>query len=180
MSQPFLGQIMLCPYNFPPLGWADCAGQLMSIRQYTALFSLLGTQFGGDGISTFGLPNLQGRLTVGQGTSRSGTQYEMGEEAGDETITLLPSQMAAHSHSVNAVTADGSTNAPANMVLAKPFKGSGRGGDSGAIYNPTTPDTPLVATSISLNGNGQPHNNIQPFLVLRYCIALNGVFPQRS
>src|SRR5690242_11826322 len=100
--EPFLGQIMLCPYSYAPNGWADCAGQLLPISQYTALFSLLGTQFGGNGTTNFQLPDLRGCVTIGQGTSRSGTSYSIGEMGGDENITLLQGQMPAHNHSLNA------------------------------------------------------------------------------
>jgi microcystin-dependent protein len=180
MSDPFLGQITLFPYNFAPLGWADCQGQLLPISQNTALFSLLGTQFGGNGTSNFGLPDLQGRAAVGQGTLAGGGTYAMGEADGAETVTITTPTMAAHNHSLNATTAVGSTNAPANAVLATAAKGPPVSRDKGNIYDPAQPNTSLVPASLALAGSGQPHNNVQPSLVLRYCIALRGVYPARS
>jgi microcystin-dependent protein len=181
MSSPFLGQITVYPYNFPPNGWADCSGQLLPISQYSALFSLLGTQYGGNGTTNFGLPDLQGRIPVGQGQLTGGSDYIMGEVAGGENVTILASSMPAHSHTLTATTADGSVNNPSGLILAKPQTGGGRGGgNQGDIYNPGNVDTPLAPTSLGVAGGSQPHNNIQPTLVLRYCIALQGVFPSRG
>lgn len=181
MSSPFVGQITVYPYTYPPAGWLDCSGQLLAIRQYTALFSLLGTTYGGNGTSTFGLPDLQGRIPVGQGQLLGGGIYDMGEQAGLENVTLQTSTMPAHNHPLNAITGDGSTNNPSGAVLAKPQVGGGRsgGGNQGDIYNPGTVDTPLSTLSVGPSGGGQAHNNIQPTLVLRYCIALQGIFPTR-
>jgi microcystin-dependent protein len=180
MSDPFLGQITLFPYDFAPLGWADCQGQLLPISQNTALFSLLGTQFGGNGISNFALPDLQGRAAVGQGTLAGGGTYTMGEQTGAESVTITTATMATHNHSLNATTAQGTTNAPTGAVLATVAKGTLQGKDKGNIYDPAQPNTSLVPASLALAGAGQPHNNVQPSLVLRYCIALRGVFPSRS
>jgi microcystin-dependent protein len=181
MSQPFLGQITVYPYSFPPNGWADCSGQLLSISQFSALFSLLGTAYGGNGTTTFGLPDLQGRIPVGQGLLLGGDNYVMGETSGQENVTVLTSNMPVHSHALNATTGVGSTNNPDGLILAKPQVGGGRGSsDKGNIYNPGTVDTPLAPASVGPIGGSQPHNNIQPSLVLRYCIALQGVFPVRS
>lgn len=181
MSTPFLGQITVFPYTFAPNGWADCAGQLLPISQYSALFSLLGTQFGGNGTSNFALPDLQGRIPVGQGQLLGGGLYVMGETSGVENVTVLQTSMASHTHSLSAATADGSSNNPNGLILAKPQVGGGRGNpDQGKIYNPGNVDTSLLPTSIGTAGGSQPHNNIQPSLVLRYCIALQGVFPARG
>jgi microcystin-dependent protein len=182
MSEPFLGQITVFPYTFPPNGWADCSGQLLPIAQNTALFSLLGVQYGGDGRTTFGLPDLRGRIPLGQGQLTGGGNYAMGETDGVEAVTLGIPTMPQHTHALNAATASGTTNNPAGMVLATPQVGGGRGPatDKGNIYNPAPPTTPLAASSVVPVGGSQPHNNIQPSLVLRYCIALQGVFPSRS
>jgi microcystin-dependent protein len=180
MSEPFLGQITLFPYNFPPRNWADCQGQLLPISQNTALFSLLGTNFGGDGRVTFGLPDLQGRAAVGQGTLPGGSSYSMGEQDGVESVQLITTTMPSHTHSLNATTVQGTTNAPAGGVLALAAKGTLRARNVGNIYNPAAPNTPLVPATVALAGGGQPHNNVQPLLVLRYCIALSGIFPSRS
>jgi len=181
MSEPFLGQITVYPYTFPPRGWLDCSGQLLPIQQYTALFSLLGTAYGGDGRVTFGLPDLQGRVSVGQGQLLGGGDYQMGETSGAESVPLNIQSMPAHSHGISANTANGTTNNPAGMILATPQVGGGRApaADKGNIYNPATPDTPLAASSITPTGGSQPHNNIQPSLVLRYCISMQGIFPAR-
>jgi microcystin-dependent protein len=181
MSEPFLGQITVYPYNFAPNGWADCSGQILPISQYAALFSLLGTQYGGNGTSNFALPDLQGRIPLGQGQLVGGGNYVMGEAAGEENVTLLASSMPMHNHTLSATTINGSINNPAGLILAKPQTGGGRGGgNQGDIYNPGTVDTALAPTSIGVAGGSQPHNNIQPTLVLRYCIALQGVFPSRG
>lgn len=182
MSTPFLGQITVFPYSFAPNGWADCAGQLLPISQYSALFSLLGTQFGGNGTSNFALPDLQGRIPVGQGQLLGGGLYVMGEMSGTENVTVLQTTMAAHTHPLIATTSPGGSNNPSGQILAKPQTGGGHGGggNQGDIYNPGNVDTPLAPTSIGTAGGSQPHNNIQPSLVLRYCIALQGVFPARG
>jgi microcystin-dependent protein len=182
MSTPFLGQITVFPYTFAPYGWADCAGQILPISQYAALFSLLGTQYGGNGTSNFALPDLQGRIPVGQGQLLGGGVYDMGEEAGSENVTLLTTNMTAHTHSLAATTVDGTLNNPSGLILAKAQKGGGRGGggSQGDIYNPGTVDTALAPASVGNAGGSLPHNNIQPTLVLRYCIALQGIFPARS
>lgn len=182
MSEPFLGQITVYPYTFPPTGWADCNGQLLPISQYSALFSLLGTQYGGNGTTNFALPDLQGRVPVGQGQLPGGSNYVMGEMAGLEAVTLAIPTMPQHTHGLSASTANGSTNNPSGMILATPQVGGGRGqqSDKGNIYNPAPPSTPLIPTSVAPAGGSQPHNNIQPSLALRYCIALQGVFPARS
>jgi microcystin-dependent protein len=182
MATPFLGQITVYPYSFPPHGWADCSGQLLPISQYTALFSLLGTQYGGNGTSNFALPDLQGRSPVGQGPLPGGSNYLMGEAGGAENVTLGLSNIPQHNHSVNASMSDGTTNNPAGKILAKPQVGGGHGGGAseGNIYNPGAPDTSLAPASVGSTGGSLPHNNVQPSLVLRYCIALQGIFPSRS
>ncbi|HET7881836.1 MAG TPA: tail fiber protein [Acetobacteraceae bacterium] len=180
MSQPFLGQITLFPYTFPPRGWADCQGQLMPISQNTALFSLLGTTYGGDGRTTFALPDLQGRAAVGQGTLSGGSVYGLGEQTGSENVGLIPQAMPAHNHALNATTSQGTTNTPSGALLATAALGPPRQSNRGNVYNAATPSTGLVGTSVAPAGGGQPHNNVQPSLVLRYCIAISGVFPSRQ
>ena len=179
MSEPFLGQITVFPYSFPPNGWADCAGQLLPIQQYTALFSLIGTQYGGNGTTNFALPNLQGTVPVGQGTQPAASTYVMGETGGAETVTITTNTMPNHGHGLNATTVPGTVNSPNGQVLATAQKGSPISGAKGEIYNTAAPDTALTPGSIAFAGGTQPHNTIQPFLVLRYCIALQGVFPPR-
>jgi microcystin-dependent protein len=178
MAEPFLGQITVFPYSFPPYGWMDCAGQLLSVAQYSALFNLLGTTYGGNGTTTFGLPDLQGRIPLGQGQSPGGSNYEMGEIDGLEGVTLAVTTIPSHTHGLSATGSDGQTNNPAGKVLAKATT-TGRDGPQGNIYNAATPNTALTPASVGTAGGSLPHNNIQPSLVLRYCIAVSGVYPAR-
>jgi microcystin-dependent protein len=171
-ASPFLGQVIPVPYNFAPMGWALCNGQLLSIAQNTALFSLLGTAFGGDGVSTFGLPNLQGRVAIdaGQGTGLS--NYVLGATAGADSVTLNLNQLAAHTHGALAFGRAGDNKSPAGADWAKPT--------SDTPYGTSTPPGAMSAAATSAAGGGQPHENRQPYLVLNYIIALQGVFPARS
>lgn len=180
MQDPFVGQITLYPYNFAPKGWAICQGQLLPISQYNALFSLIGTFFGGNGTSNFALPDLRGRVPVGFGQSPGGSDYIMGEIGGIENVTLLNSEMPIHNHALNATTTQGNDNNPSGNILASPAVGRGSSGSSGQPYNPGTPNTTLLPTSLAVAGNNLPHNNVQPSLVLTPCIALIGVFPARN
>jgi microcystin-dependent protein len=178
MAQPFVGQIMLCPYSFPPVGWMDCAGQLLPISQFNALFSLLGVAYGGNGTSNFGLPDLQGRATVSQGALIA-TNYVMGEEAGAESVTLSTSEMAIHQHTMRADGGPANAFTTAGNMLARPSKLT-----SGGLYAapPAPPDTttPLSPLAVGVAGESAGHNTMQPFLVLRYIIATQGIFPPRS
>ena len=164
---------MLVPYNFAPLGYAFCQGQLMSITQNTALFSLLGTQFGGDGRSTFGLPNLQGSLAIGQGQGPGLQLYDIGEVGGSPSVTLLASNAPTHNHSVLAGKLAADKNTPSGNVLAA--------SSNPQIYsNAATPPLTPMSPSISLVGGSQPHNNMMPYLGLQWIIALQGIFPSRN
>jgi len=180
MQDPFLGQISFFPYSFAPTQWAVCAGQLLPISQFTALFSLLGTNFGGNGSSNFGLPDLQGRVPLGQGQLPGGGDYLLGELDGVENVTITTSTMPSHPHAFNATTAAGTVNSPSGAILANPIFGRGISASTGKIYNPGLPNTTLVPQSLQASGSNLPHNNIQPSLVLRPCIALQGVFPTRN
>ncbi len=169
MSDPFIGEIRPFGFNFPPVGWALCNGQVMSIAEYSALFSIIGTLYGGDGQVTFGLPDLRGRMPV-----HIGPTIQLGQQAGVESVTLLTSQLPPHSHGVMA-SADlaGATTPAANVPGAKP-----RGGVD--AYAAATGLTPLAAGGVSASGSSQAHDNLQPSLVLNFCIALYGIFPSRS
>lgn len=183
MSEPFIGQIALFGFNFAPVNWSLCQGQILPIAQYTALFSLLGTQFGGNGTTTFGLPDLQGRAAVGQGQLPGGGTYVVGEESGVESVLLTQGEIASHTHPLNATNRAGVTNTPsASTVLAQPVKGVPPNRAEGKIFNTGAVNSTLHPLSIQPAGSGQPqpHNNIQPSLALNYCIALNGVFPSRG
>ncbi len=182
MSSPFLGQITLFPYNFAPLGWAMCEGQLLSISQNTALFSLLGTQFGGNGTSNFALPDLRGRVPIGQGQGPGLSVYDMGSQQGQESVTLTTATVPAHSHAFPAFAVAATTNAP-NGALPAEGQGSGRGG----AFPVNTYSASGTAASLAAAGQvapvtsgGAPHNNLQPYLTLNWCIALQGIFPSRS
>jgi len=178
MADPFVAEIRMFGCNFAPRNWAQCNGQLLPISQNTALFSLLGTYYGGDGKSTFGLPNLQGSAALNVGTSSSGTSYYQGEKAGVASVTLITSEIPAHIHSAKGNEGDGQLGTPQGNTWAAP--GADRGLD---WYNDLTGVQTTVAMSpqaLSLTGGGQAHNNMMPYNVVNFCIALQGVFPQRS
>jgi microcystin-dependent protein len=179
MSSPFVAEITIYPFNFPPKGWAFCDGQLLPISQNTALFSLLGTQYGGDGKSTFGLPNMQGNAAVCQGqSSASGTQYFVGETTGVENVTLIQSEMPAHAHNFVAQTAQGTSQSASNNQLALCQSGSKSASFTGNYLTTSSTNVPMVQ-ALSIYGSSFPHNNMQPYLTLNFCIALQGVFPSR-
>lgn len=170
-SEPFLGEICLYPYNFAPRGWAFCSGQILPIAQNTALFSLLGTTYGGNGQTTFALPDLRGRVAVSSGQGPGLSAYTLGEVIGTETVTLSQAQIPPHPHTVAAVDDDAGTGIPTGALLANiAAKGYSKGA-SNAQMSPTM---------IGGGGGNQPHGNIQPLLALNYCIALEGIFPSRN
>ena len=190
--QAFLSTILVWPPNFAPNGWALCAGQLMSISQNTALFSLLGATYGGDGIRTFGLPNLQGRVPVGAGQGSGLSLYNLGDNGGVESVTLGINTMPQHSHSATqnlsvslpAATTTGTTNQPGPSVAPAAPTDAARNPVN--IYSNATPNQNLGKPSISgtisigLTGSGLPHENRQPYLAVNYIIALQGIFPSRG
>lgn len=167
MATPFLGQIQMFSFNFPPVGWAVCNGQLLSIAQNTALFSLLGTTYGGNGQTTFALPNLQGRTPIHFGQSPGLSPRSLGETGGQETVTLISTQMPAHNHSVSASTAAPTAGTPAGNVWAQ------------GNYS-STANAPMSPADIGVTGQGQPHENRSPYLVVNFCIALQGIYPSRN
>ncbi len=171
---PFVAEIRIFGFNFAPLGWALCNGQLMPISQNTALFSLLGTTYGGDGRSTFGLPNMQGNAPMHPGQGPGLSLHDLGEIGGSETVTLLESGIPTHSHAVQAFPNPGNANtADPTLSLAR-SKG-------GAAYKaPTANVVNFNFNALSPGGGNQPHNNMMPYLTLNFCIALQGVFPPRS
>jgi len=174
---PFVAEIRIVPFNFPPKGWAFCDGQLMPISQNTALFSLVGTFYGGDGKSTFALPNFQGMSSMhaGSGSGTGGlSQRFIGEEGGEQFVTLLDSEMPAHTHTLEALNFASSTATPgATTVLSKSVNGNAYSDNSGGLVA-------MSPQALTLAGGSQPHNNMMPYLVLNYIIALQGVFPPRS
>jgi microcystin-dependent protein len=176
MGQPYIGEIRMFAGSFAPAGWATCSGQLMPISENDALFTLIGTTYGGDGQETFGLPDLQGRLPnhMGQGPN-IGNNYQIGEKGGTESVTLTTNQIPAHNHTVSG-TDTSQTNSPENAIFATVT--STQAGVLG--YAAPPPSTALVATTIQGSGGSAPHNNIQPTLCILYIISLFGVFPTQN
>lgn len=170
----FLGEIRLFAGNFEPKGWAFCNGQLLTVSRYTALFSLLGTQYGGDGKNNFALPNFQGRAPLHHGQGPGLSDYRVGEPAGTASVTLLTTQIPSHTHVPNSQSA---TNGVANPTGAVWTSSAGLSGQK--VYG-STPDTPMSPMAIQPQGGTQPHNNRQPYLGLHFIIALEGIFPPRS
>jgi microcystin-dependent protein len=168
---PFVAEIRIFGFNFAPKGWAFCAGQLLPISQNTALFSLLGTTYGGDGKSTFQLPDMQGNAPMHPGQGPGLSLHDLGETGGSETVSLLESEIPAHSHNFMASQSDGNDTSPQNELLA-----TGIGVNAFAAPPPTVLMSQNMLTPA---GGDQPHNNMMPYLTLNFCIALQGVFPQR-
>jgi len=171
-ADPFLGQIMMVGYTFCPRGWANADGQLLPISSNSALFSLYGTTFGGDGRTTFALPDLRGRVPMHTGQGPGLASRQSGQKGGTETNTLSVNQLPNHSHALNVARSSGNTTTPQDTFLA----GTGRDRD----YTSTGTDTTMNANAIGSTGGGQPIDNMQPFLVIRYCVALQGIFPSRN
>lgn len=166
MSSPFIGEIKIVSFLFAPKGWALCNGQLLPINQNTALFSLLGTMYGGDGRVNFALPNLQGRVPL-----HAGSGYTQGQTLGEQTHTLSIAEMPAHNHALAALKADASLESPANNLPAYAAE---------EAYSRETPAVVLNSQAIGNAGGSQPHSNMQPYLVLNFVIALTGIFPSRN
>ncbi len=169
---PFVAEIRLFPFTFAPRGWAFCNGQLLPISQNTALFSLLGTTYGGDGKSTFALPDLQGRVPLHPGQGPGLSDYFLGQTGGADTVTLLESEMPAHSHALRVSDLDG------DLSLGTPTRVLGN--STGAKAYGSGTDVVLAPQTLQFAGGSLPHNNLQPYLTLNYCIALQGVFPPRA
>jgi microcystin-dependent protein len=193
MSEPFIGMIILVPYNFAPRGWAFCNGQILSIAQNTALFSLLGTTYGGNGQTTFALPDLRGRVAISGGQGPGLSNYTIGEQAGTETITLLTTQMPAHTHTIGLGTLAAAATArntaansrtPVGAMPAAEAAGvtATYSTDGAAPVASMAPGTVALsgAPTASMSGSSQPLSIVQPFLTLNYCIALEGIFPSRN
>ena len=175
MSDQFVAEIRIFPFNFAPTGWAFCNGQLMPISQNTALFSLLGTVYGGDGKSTFALPNLQGSAPMQPGQGQGLSLRDLGEMSGVESITLLQSEMPAHTHTINTMSDPGTLQVPGpDRILARSANANAYS------VNPSDPFSPMNPQTLALAGGGLPHNNMQPYLTLNFCFALQGVYPPRT
>jgi microcystin-dependent protein len=178
---PFLGQISLLACNFAPVGWAFCQGQLLPINQNTALFSLLGTNYGGNGTTTFALPDLRSRVPIGFGQGAGLSNYPLGGLGGAETVTIGTSNYPAHSHTLSAVAGAASGNTPSGLIEAEGQTGGRGGAVNLALYSVSGSATTLASGALtSAAGGSQPHNNREPYLALNFCIALQGIFPSRS
>jgi microcystin-dependent protein len=181
MSSPFVAEIRMFGFNFAPTGWAQCNGQLLPISQNTALFSLLGTYYGGDGKSTFALPNLQGSVPVNTGQGPGLQEWFLGQQQGSDTETLLTSEIPAHNHNMNARNLVGQTDTPSATAI--PSNGTWQSGNQiGVVQQYTTQaiDSQGSPLAITVTGGDQPHNNLMPYLVVNFCIAMQGVFPPRT
>jgi microcystin-dependent protein len=175
MSNPFVAEIRIFPFNFAPTGWAFCDGQILPLSQNTALFSLLGTTYGGDGKSNFALPNMQGNAPMHPGQGPGLSLHDLGETGGSDTVTLLESEIPSHSHALMAVN-----NVP---LVNNPTPSTGIARSVGGDLYQTTTNSSIVQMSdntVAPAGGDQPHNNLMPYLTLNFCIALQGVFPPRT
>lgn len=174
MSDVFLGEIRAFAFNFNPVGWALCNGALLPISQNTALFSLLGTTYGGNGTSTFALPNMQGMAPMHPGTGAGLSLHDLGETSGVESVTLLTTEMPSHTHALAANTGLGNRLVASGNVLSRVT------GATPYVPQSSSPSlTSMSASTLSATGGGQPHNNMMPYLTLNFCIAIQGIYPSR-
>jgi microcystin-dependent protein len=172
MPEPYVGEIRMFAGNFAPAGWMLCQGQTLPISENEVLFQLIGTTYGGDGEETFNLPDLQGRVPLHMGTGTDGITYQIGEKAGVESVTLTTQQIPNHTHTMIAAGGIGPSNTPAGNILAQ---------CTGVkMYAATAPTTPLNASTVLPVGGSQPHENLQPYLVINFIISLFGVFPSQT
>jgi microcystin-dependent protein len=174
MSDPFIAEIRILPFNFAPRGWAFCNGQLIPLAQNTALFSLLGTTYGGNGRSTFGLPDLQGRAPMQPGQGPGLALHDLGESAGNSSVTLLTTEMPTHTHALRAAAGSAASHLPG------PTRALASGVTQQAYQTNTTGLQALAPEALAAAGGNTPHNNMMPYLVLNFCIALQGVYPPRG
>ncbi|HNL39212.1 MAG TPA: tail fiber protein [Saprospiraceae bacterium] len=172
MADPFVAEIRIVSFNFAPQGWAFCDGQILPLSQNTALFSLLGTIYGGNGLNTFALPNLQGRAAMHPGQGPGLSLRDLGEEGGTEVVTLIESEIPSHNHNLVAVNFPADSNSPSGNALSRSANVS--------AYGNTGPTVAMKNTTIAPTGLGLPHNNMQPYLTLNFIIALQGIYPPRS
>lgn len=177
MSTPFIGEIRPFAFDFAPVGWAICQGQILPIAQNTALFALLGTTYGGNGQTTFALPHLAGRAPVGEGQGPGLSSYQLGEQSGTETVTLVSNQMPSHTHFAAASTSAGNRRDPFSISPPAGNRWAASGHDQYAASGNGTPMHPQL---VGLSGGNQPHDNRSPYLTIVYCICLEGVFPPRN
>ena len=175
MYEPYVGEIRLFAGTFAPRNWALCQGQILPIQQNTALFSLIGTSYGGNGMTTFALPDLRDASPVGVGAGSGLTPFSLGARAGTATVTLLPTEMPAHTHALPAVDAPGTTDNPSGAAWAQ----SRRGRASERLYGPAVSTVQMSVADVAPAGGGQAHDNMPPYLTMSFCIALYGIYPAR-
>ncbi len=172
MSEPFLAEVRIVGFNFAPRGWAFCDGQILPINQNQSLYSLLGTTYGGDGRTSFALPDLRGRTPIHVGRSNGGGDHREGQKSGEETHTLAANEMPQHDHVLQVTNTTGNTDQAGGHVLAQALGAS--------VYGDFGTATPMAAGTVTNVGGGQSHENMQPYLALNFCIALQGLFPSRN
>lgn len=178
MSSPFIGQIMIFAGNFAPEGWALCNGQLLSVAENEELFNVIGTTYGGDSVSTFGVPDLRGRVPIGQGQGPGLSPYQIGQTVGAESVGLGTAQLPPHGHVVSAVDGPGNSSIPNNNAMLSGLGGQAASGEfQTPAYAPPGSETELHRVCVGMSGGSQPHDNRQPFLVFNFCIALSGANP---
>jgi microcystin-dependent protein len=175
MSEPFIGEIRIFAGNFAPRGWQFCQGQVLSIAQYSALFSLLGTTYGGNGQTTFALPDLRGRVPMQPGQGPGLSPRTLGEQGGTETVTLLTTQMPAHNHGFFASNEQGNNEVPEGSVVSAYPPGT-----TPTTYYAGSPNTTMSPAAIGPSGGGQPHDNMSPYTCVNFIIALEGIYPSRE
>ena len=180
MANPYLGELRMFGFNFAPTGWALCNGQILPISQYTALFSLLGVTYGGNGTTNFALPNLQGHVPISSGQGPGLLNYALGQAGGEQNVTLLQTQMPTHNHALPAVPATATSSSPGGGGMVAEGKGSGRAAFAINSYSAASAGANLHPALVGPTGGNQPHNNMQPYLAMNWCIALNGIYPSRS
>lgn len=181
MDQPFIGVIFAHAGSFAPYGWALCQGQMQAISNNETLYALIGTNFGGDGVQTFALPDLRGRIPVGQGQGPGLSNYVIGQVSGTESVTLLATQMPSHTHFVNTVNSQGNTAVPnSSSYIAGTYSGSGGSSTAVNFYGATSSGATLAPTTVGTSGSSQPISIMQPILATQYIISLFGIFPSRN